>query len=217
MSPQLARDRTASRALATSISLVGVLWSAGATAGNHFFLEGAGGPATPLGRSSDAGLGGGGGLTFGVGGRWAGTRPVWYVTGRVALDALAEQGPAHLGSAEVRRRGVELGLGGRVYLPVAGPRLRWFGEVGGGERLESAEVTRSSHPALTVQTQRLQVFAQTGLQWRLWDALSVGGALDWAWMPDQPGVDLAALAAGDSAATSTAGRARALATVTVHF
>ena len=217
MSSPLSRDRKASRALATSMGLVGALWSADAAAGNHFFLEAAGGPATPLGRASDAGLGGGGGLTLGVGGRWAGTTPVWYLTGRVALDSLAERGPARLGRAEIKRSGVELGLGGRVYLPVAGPRLRWFGELGGGERLESAEVARAGHATLNLQTQRFQVFAQTGLQWRLWDTVSVGGALDWAWMPDQRGVDLAALAAGDAEANATAGRGRALATVTAHF
>lgn len=209
-------NRAFARLLAATLGI----WTLGvapARAENHFLAEAHGGLSAPLASEGDVTLGPGLGATLGVGGRIKGFSPAWYVVGRLGYCDSTETGPGRFGAAEIDRGAWEVALGGRVYFNLT-DRLRLLFELDLGEVWETSTVHRVHHPDLALEANPAALFAQSGLQYRLTDHLSLGAGADLGWyLWSNQTRDLAATAAGLDSADATRGRFRFGLTTTAHF
>lgn len=197
--------------------LVGLALTPGAAqAGNHLLLELDGAASTPVGLGAEVETGGAIGGTFGVGGRFRGHAPAYYLVVRSGWGADAVVGPGRLGAARLERGVFELGAGGRVYIPLT-QRLRLHIEGLVGRTWLDEQVTRDGHRAFDAVDERFTLFGGAGLQLRVLPHLSVGARADISWMPGTGDPNLAHIAAGLPAEDDGQGRVRLGLMTTFHF
>lgn len=212
--PRSGQRRTLPVLMGLCAALLVALGATAARADNHFLLEGELGGAGAMGNDAEGELGLSYGGTFGFGGRVKGFAPAYYLVAHLASNEYGFTGPARAGSAEVDRTQVEYSIGGRIYLPL-NERLRIVLQVGFGQVFDQSTLSRFGHEDLRLESDAFIVQTLGGLQYRLNDTLSLGGAADFAFMPDKEEIDAIARAAGVKDAGF--GRMRFLGTVTVHF
>jgi hypothetical protein len=193
------------------------LGTAGAArADNHFLLELEGGPTAPVGSEGTADDGYGGALTFGIGGRFRGSAPAFYVIGRAGWSDFGDVGPERTGAAHLEREQGEWAVGGRMYLPIT-ERFRFMLQAAIGAISEQARISRAGHPTVQLDNDCYALFGDAGLQFRLTDHFSLGGNLGLAWQPGDGSPDLASLAAGIPDPDGEQGRLRFGLAATFHF
>ncbi len=186
-----------------------------AYADNHFLLELEGGVALPAGVDAEPEMGGAYGGSFGIGGRFRGHAPAYYLVARLGRSGFGFVGPPRSGRAVVERRQTEAALGPRVYVPLT-RRLRLLLQVGFGQTYDTAAVTREGHRAFEYETAAFTIFGDAGLQYRFTEhfSLGVGGGL--SILTERSASELAALSAGVDDG-GPLGRGRVGLTTTIHF
>lgn len=212
------RSRSLSGLTALGLTALGLIAATAtpAAAQNHFLFELEGGVARPFGLDANVEDGESAAATFGIGGRFRGHAPAYYLVGRTGWGQLGYEGPARLGRAQVEAEQTEWAIGGRVYVPFS-ERLRLHVEVTAGELQTVSHVSREGHRALRVDEDRFTVFLGSGLQFRLTSHFSLGAGVNAAWMPREDDAGLAARAAGIEDPEQGFGRLRMGATATFHF